>query len=106
MVALTRIVDFVSRVAQEFRPQRIILFGSHAYGTPTEDSDADLLVVMPHSGRTWEMAAEIRGRVRPGFPLDLIIRSPEELNQRLAMGDPFLEEIVTRGKVLYEAHNG
>lgn len=106
MVALTYILDFASRIAQEFRPQRIILFGSHAYGTPTEDSDADLLVVMPHAGRTWEMAAEIRGRVRPGFPLDLIVRSPEELRERLAMGDPFLEEIVSRGKVLYEADNG
>jgi len=51
MANVAQIIKFVNRVAEAFRPERVILFGSHAYGTPTADSDVDLLVVMPHEGR-------------------------------------------------------
>jgi predicted nucleotidyltransferase len=91
------------RIAEAFRPERIILFGSYAYGRPTLDSDVDLLVVMPHEGKSWDAAARIRGTVRPRFPVDLVVRTPQKLRERLAMGDVLLREIVTRGTVLYEA---
>jgi len=58
---------------------------------------------MPFVGVPAEQAAQIRSRIRPPFSLDLIVRSPERMAQRLAMGDPFLNEIAQHGKVLYEA---
>lgn len=103
MVAMADIRELADRIAQEFRPQRIILFGSHAYGDATADSDVDLMVVVAYPRKSWQMATQIRARVRPTFPLDLLVRSPEQLRERLAMGDPFLREVAARGKVLYEA---
>lgn len=101
-VAIRTLADEIGRL---FRPERIVLFGSYASGSPTADSDVDLLVVMPFVGVPAEQAAQIRSRIRPPFSLDLIVRSPERMAQRLAMGDPFLNEIAQHGKVLYEAAN-
>ena len=103
VVALDDIQEFADRVARTFHPERIILFGSHARGGTTADSDVDLLVVMPFEGRPWQMAVEIRQRVDRPFPLDLLVRTPEQLRTRLEMGDPFLAEIIREGKVLYES---
>ncbi len=102
MVKRNRIHSFASRVAEEFRPNRIILFGSYAYGKPTPDSDVDLLVVMPHNGPPSAKAAEIRKRVRAGFPMDLIVRSPAEIRRRMKMKDCFIREVMERGQPLYE----
>ena len=103
MVAMRDIQALAGRIAEHFRPDRIILFGSHASGTPTGDSDVDLLVVMPYTGKSWRQATEIRGRIRPGFPLDLIVRTPAQVRERLQMGDVFIQEITENGRILYEA---
>jgi len=101
----TRILSYAQAVAREFRPEKIILFGSCAYGTPTEDSDVDLLVVMPHRGHPAYQAAAIELKVQAGFPLDLMVRSPERIRERLADGDRFVREILERGSPLYESGN-
>lgn len=101
MVAREDIQKYADGIAREFRPERILLFGSYAYGTPGPDSDVDILVVMPHEGKPWDAATRIRLRLSPGFPLDLLVRSPQVLRQRLEWGDCFLREIVERGTVLY-----
>jgi predicted nucleotidyltransferase len=97
------ISSFARQVAKKFNPQKIILFGSYAYGKPTEDSDVDILVVMPFKGRNPEKATEIWMATKPRFPIDIMVRKPAELKKRLEMGDFFLREIVEKGKVLYEA---
>jgi predicted nucleotidyltransferase len=102
VVALSAIHELAGRIAEAFEPERIILFGSYAYGRPTSDSDVDLLIVMRHEGKSWDAAARIHGTVRPRFPVDLLVRSPQKLRERLAMGDVLLREIVARGTVLYE----
>ena len=91
------------RIAQEFSPDRIILFGSHARGRAHPDSDVDLLVVMQCKGPGARKAAEILNSLEPEFAVDLIVRTPGEIRRRLAQRDPFLVEAVRRGKVLYEA---
>jgi predicted nucleotidyltransferase len=91
------------QIARLFKPQRIVLFGSYACGRPTADSDVDLLVVMPFEGKSFRKASEIRTRIDANFPLDLIVRSPEEMNRRLARGDFFLREVTEKGKLLYAA---
>ena len=103
MVDRAQIREFSKAVARKFRPQKIVLFGSYAYGTPTEDSDVDLLVVMPFDRRKGRKSLEIRRTIPAGFPMDLIVRTPEFIAQRLAWGDSFTQEIFARGKVLYEA---
>ena len=103
MVALQEIEEFAERISQEFRLQRIVLFGSPAAGSAGRDADVDLLVVVPYVGKSWEMATKIRNRLCPAFPLDLIVRSPDQVRERVAMGDPFFCEILRHGKVLYEA---
>lgn len=103
MVDMNDIHALVERIVREFKPERVVLFGSYAYGTPGPDSDVDLLVVLPFEGKPWRMASEIRGRVRPHFPLDLLVRSPEQLRCRQSETDAFLREIVQEGKILYES---
>jgi len=99
------ISSFARQVARQFNPQKIILFGSYAYGKPTEDSDVDILVVMPFKGRNPEKATEIWMATKPRFPIDIMVRKPAELKKRLKMGDFFLREITEKGKVLYESNN-
>ena len=91
------------QIAREFHPDRILLFGSHAYGEPTEDSDVDLLVVMPFKGSSRQQAVNIRSRIDTAVPLDLLVRTPEEISERLALGDFFMRDVTENGKVLYEA---
>lgn len=91
-------------IVREFEPLKVILFGSYAYGTPTEDSDVDLLVVMPVPPEDFRRkAVEIRLRVPHPFPLDLLVRSPEQIAHRLALNDWFMKEITERGQVLYDS---
>ncbi len=106
MVALHEIEEVSRRIAQYFRPQRIVLFGSYARGMATPDSDVDLLVVLPFEGKAVVKSVEIRLRVRPCFPMDLLVRTPEKVRERLALGDPFIRNILETGKVLYEADHG
>lgn len=107
MVRRAEIKQFSQAVAQKFRPQKIILFGSYAYGQPTEDSDVDLLVIMPRTRvRGERMSVRIRMAVPASFPMDLLVRTPKFIAQRLAWGDCFTEEILTKGEVLYETAHG
>src|SRR5712692_1409722 len=91
----------VRRIVRHFHPNRIILFGSYAYGEPDADSDVDVLVVMSARNET-DQAVRIRKVVDPHFALDIIVRTPRNLAWRLEEGDWFLREIVGKGKVLYE----
>jgi predicted nucleotidyltransferase len=93
--------DYARRVAERFQPEKIILFGSYAYGTPHQDSDVDILVVMPARSQL-SQAVRIDRYCPACFPLDLIVRTPDNMRWRLEEGDWFLREIVSRGKVLYE----
>jgi predicted nucleotidyltransferase len=100
-VSLPLIRRYALQVAKHIQPDKIILFGSHAYGSPHADSDVDLLVVMPTRNQI-DQAIKIRVRFPAPFPMDLIVRTPKNLGWRLAEGESFHTEIVTKGKVLYE----
>jgi predicted nucleotidyltransferase len=92
---------YARQVAEHFQPDKIILFGSYAYGKPHADSDVDILVVMPARNEI-NQAVRIDRVVDPEFPLDLIVCTPKNVAWRLQEGDSFLSEIMARGKVLYE----
>ncbi len=91
------------KIADHFHPQKIILFGSYAYGQPRPESDIDLLVIMKTELRESKQALQIRQFLNPLFGLDIIVYTPEKMNQRLSWGDSFLSEIIERGIVLYES---
>jgi predicted nucleotidyltransferase len=93
---------FAREVAEQFQPDKMILFGSHAYGTPHADSDVDILVVMPTRNEL-DQACRISVMIDPPFPLDIVVRTPANMAWRLAEGDSFLREVTSQGKVLYEA---
>jgi uncharacterized protein len=100
-VPMAVIRKYARQVAEHFKPEKIVLFGSYAYGTPHEDSDVDLLVIMP-AWNELSKAAQIDIKLDRTFSLDLIVRTPKNLQWRLDERESFHTEIVTRGKVLYE----
>jgi predicted nucleotidyltransferase len=103
MISRNDIQTFVDQVVGRFRPAAVILFGSYANGQPTEDSDVDLMVVMPHRGPGAKTATRIRLACPRSFPMDLIVRTPAEVRRRLRMGDSFLREITSKGIFLHES---
>jgi predicted nucleotidyltransferase len=104
MINRARIRGFSDAVAREFRPAKIILFGSYAHGRPTEDSDVDILVVMSKTRQKGErMSVRIRHAVPRDFPLDLLVWTPSEVNKRLRWGDTLTCDIIERGTILYDA---
>ena len=103
MVMMKRIEEFGRQIGQKFSAQRVVLFGSYAYGCATEDSDVDLLIIGPFEGRSVDHSVKIRMELRPEFPVDLLVRTGEKIQQRIEMGDCFMKEILEEGKVLYEA---
>ncbi len=104
-VPMRVIRQFAQQVAERFLPEKIILFGSHAYGQPHADSDVDILVIMPARNEP-DQAARISLAIDPPFPLDIDVRTPKTMKWRLEEGDSFLREVVERGKVLYEKVDG
>ncbi len=95
---------FARQVAERFRPDKIILFGSYAYGMPHADSDVDLLVIMPARNER-DQAFKIRCAVPAQFPMDLLVFKPQHVQWRLAERESFLTEIMTKGKILYEKND-
>ena len=93
---------YVRQVVEKFHPEKVILFGSHAYGKPDEGSDVDLMVIMPAKN---ELSQSIRiGQAFwPPFALDLLVCTPENLAKRLSWNDWFLKEVVEKGIALYDA---
>lgn len=93
----------VQKIVQELKPDKVILFGSYAYGTPNPHSDVDLLVIMKTKAslkdRSWAVSRLLLPRP---FPVDILVKTPKEVENSLKEGDFFLKEILTRGKVLYD----
>jgi predicted nucleotidyltransferase len=102
-IPFAAIEDVVQQIAARFHPVRIILFGSYAYGKPRPESDVDLVVVMETPLSETRQAVEILKVTSYRFGLDLLVYTPQRLAQRLEWGDPFVQEIVTQGKVMYES---
>ena len=100
-----KIEEFVDKIAKRFKPEKIILFGSYGYGSPKKNSDVDLLIIIDSKKRPVDLAIQIRSEIPAPFPVDLLVRTPEQIKGRLSMNDFFIKEIVTKGKVVYEKDN-
>src|SRR6266536_2974616 len=103
-IPMAAIRRYARQIAERFEPEKIILFGSYAYGTPHDESDVDILVIMPVRDRVAQAIRIVRAFERQ-FVYDLIVRTPKQIERGLREDDWFLREIVEKGKVLYEAAN-
>ena len=94
---------YARAIAEEFKPDKIILFGSYAWGRPNADSDVDLLVIVDTQARPVDRYLCVSRLLRPRpFPLDLLVKTPDEIAQALDRDDTFIREIMAQGRVLYE----
>jgi predicted nucleotidyltransferase len=100
-----KIKKLATEIGKKFKPQKVILFGSWASGKPTGDSDVDLMVIMDAPDGTLRQAATISKGLDHIFPLYIIVKSPKEILWRTKEGDSFIFDVMTKGKVLYEAEN-
>jgi predicted nucleotidyltransferase len=96
---------FARQIAERFHPEKIILFGSYAYGTPHVESDVDLLVIMPAYDAI-NQSIRISLAFDHPFSLDLIVRTPKQVERGLKDSNWFLQEVIGAGKILYEVRNG
>jgi predicted nucleotidyltransferase len=103
-IPLSAIRRFARQIAERFQPEKIILFGSYAYGTPHKESDVDLMVIMP-ARNVIDQAIRIGLAFERPFSFDLHVRTPYQIKRGLKEDDRdwFLYEVTTKGKVLYEA---
>ena len=97
------IEDVKEKIRRKFHPEKIILFGSLAKGKPHEYSDLDLFIVMRsdlrRDNRSLAISKLFSDRL---FPMDILVYTPEELEDSMRRGNPFIKEILTEGKVIYE----
>jgi predicted nucleotidyltransferase len=102
MVAMSVIRQLADAIGREFDPERIILFGSHAYGTAGDDSDVDLLVLLRFGGKPFRKSLEILNRTNPPFAVDVVVRDPDDAARRYAEFDPLIRDAFDHGVVIYE----
>jgi predicted nucleotidyltransferase len=102
MIDRSSLQSLTEKIVAEFTPEKIILFGSQAHGSPRADSDVDLLVILDFEGSSFRKSLDILNRIDPRFPIDLIARHPEETARRYAQGDPLIRDALDHGTVLYE----
>ena len=96
------ITEIVDKLKKEYEPEKIILFGSYARGTPTKDSDVDLLVIMPVSGSKREKRIEIGVALHDiRIPKDIIVATPDEVERRKNLVGTIIRPALEEGKVLY-----
>ncbi len=101
------LAEICRRIRETVDIETIILFGSHAYGNPTSDSDIDLLVVAATDENHFNVAARIYGALSPRrVGVDIVVRTPEQIQRTLAGFDPFMREVWKKGKRLYERVGG
>jgi predicted nucleotidyltransferase len=96
--------DIINKIVSGYSPQKIILFGSLAYGTPTKDSDVDLLIIKDTNQRPIERWMEVKKLLRdPNRTISIspLVYTTQEIKERLAIKDFFIQEVLEKGKVLY-----
>lgn len=99
-----KIQAVAQKIAKQFKPDKIILFGSYAWGKPHVDSDVDLFIVKETDQSKIERGQEIERILwGSGMPVDALVYTPEETQKRLDIEDFFIQNILTKGKILYSA---
>jgi len=97
-----KIQNITEKIIREFNPEKIILFGSYAWGTPTKDSDIDLFIVKDGNKTSLEMMREVNKiLLKRDNAMDILVYTNQQLEKRKDIGDPFIKRILESGKVIY-----
>lgn len=96
------IKKIVNRIAKEYKPEKIYLFGSYAWGKPNQDSDFDLFIIKKTKEDRRLRQLKVRKIIKGELPVDILVYTPKEAERRLKIGDFFVEDIFNKGKILYE----
>lgn len=105
IIPLTSIRDIknsVRKIVKSYNPEKIILFGSYANGDPTPESDVDLLIIADTDKSNWDVSIDISLLLKHTFPIDIIVKTSNEISNRIKNGDFFLSNILENGRVMYE----
>lgn len=97
-----QIEQITRTVVSQYKPEKVILFGSFAYGKPKASSDIDMLIVKKTKKRKIDRIKEVLFLVDSDLPFEPLVYTPKEIKQRLSLGDFFIEKVMNQGKVLYE----
>src|SRR5262249_11572268 len=101
------LAEITCRIVEQFQPHKVVLFGSYAAGTPDLNSDVDLLVVMDSDESMAKRIMRVAAVAEVRFlPMDVLVYTPTEVEERLAKGDPFIAEVLAKGRVLYQRDGG
>lgn len=100
---MPEIQRYCDAIAAAFKPEKIILFGSYAYGKPTRDSDVDVMVVMPRKRYRRDLGWRIRMKVPADFPVDVLVEPDHKLRERIEDRECFILDITEKGRTMYEA---
>ena len=109
MLSQKQIEEIIERITSNYKPDKIILFGSYAYGTPTEDSDLDLLVIIKSSKQPrYQRAREIRKHLWgiTDIPKDILVYTQKEIDEWKEIEEAFITSVIKKGRVLYENKEG
>ena len=105
-ISFERIQTIAKQIGEQFHPLKIVLFGSYAWGTPTEESDVDLLVIMPDlEGHPIKAAGKIRYMLPRDISIDVLVRDPAFVEERIQQLDGFISHIMDAGKTLWETEH-
>ena len=97
-----KIQEIADKIAKKYQPEKIILFGSYAWGRPHKWSDVDLFIVKQSNKKRWEREHELRRKIfPPEMSIGLLIYTPREIKERVALGDFFVKDVINKGKILY-----
>ena len=104
LVERAEIKALCEELGRMFKPERVVLFGSYAYGQPSPHSDVDLMVITPlkRGERPVQRAHQMRQGLSAPFALDLLVRTPQFIAERLEERDMFIEHVMSRGLIMYE----
>jgi uncharacterized protein len=105
MIPMRDIKRYCDAIAAAFKPRKIILFGSYAYGKPDEDSDVDVMVVMPKKRYRRDLGYRVRMKVPAGFAVDVLVEPDDKLERRIADRESFILDVTEKGKVMYEGRH-
>ena len=96
-----KVKEVIQDIIQEYKPEKIYLFGSFAWGKPTKDSDIDIFIIKKTKKDRIERQLEVRRIIKGRLPVDILVYTPEEIEKRLKMKDFFIKDIIDKGKLLY-----
>ncbi|MBI2591132.1 MAG: nucleotidyltransferase domain-containing protein [Candidatus Brennerbacteria bacterium] len=103
VITQEKIKQVVDKIVKEFEPEKIILFGSYAWGEPDKDSDVDLFIIKETDKNIFERNREAQRIIfGSGIPIDVLVYTPKQLIRREKLGDQFVQEIINKGQIIYE----